>query len=59
MIMLLGGKNINRDNAMSHVFGYAVMIDDSARDKLRAGRWVFFQGSGQFWSVWSLHHDSR
>jgi 2-keto-4-pentenoate hydratase/2-oxohepta-3-ene-1,7-dioic acid hydratase in catechol pathway len=30
--------------AMSHVFGYSVMIDISARDNRRAGQWIFSKG---------------
>ena len=29
---------------MSHVFGYSVMIDISARDNRRAGQWIFSKG---------------
>jgi len=35
---------ILRENAMSHVFGYSVMIDISARDNRRAGQWIFSKG---------------
>jgi 2-keto-4-pentenoate hydratase/2-oxohepta-3-ene-1,7-dioic acid hydratase in catechol pathway len=41
------GKTATRisvDNAMSHVFGYSVMIDISARDNRRAGQWIFSKG---------------
>jgi 2-keto-4-pentenoate hydratase/2-oxohepta-3-ene-1,7-dioic acid hydratase in catechol pathway len=41
------GKTASRisvDNAMSHVFGYSVMIDISARDNRRAGQWIFSKG---------------
>lgn len=30
--------------AMSHVFGYSVMIDISARDNRRGGQWIFSKG---------------
>jgi 2-keto-4-pentenoate hydratase/2-oxohepta-3-ene-1,7-dioic acid hydratase in catechol pathway len=35
---------ISADAAMSHVFGYSVMIDISARDNRRAGQWIFSKG---------------
>jgi 2-keto-4-pentenoate hydratase/2-oxohepta-3-ene-1,7-dioic acid hydratase in catechol pathway len=41
------GKTATRiavKNAMSHVFGYSVMIDISARDNRRAGQWIFSKG---------------
>jgi len=41
------GKTATRvplDSAMSHVFGYSVMIDISARDNRRAGQWIFSKG---------------
>ena len=37
-------KRIPLDRAMSHVFGYSVMIDVSARDNRRAGQWIFSKG---------------
>lgn len=38
-----GGKNIRRDEAMSHIFGYTVINDVSARD-LQAAHHQFFKG---------------
>jgi len=41
------GKRATRiaeDQAMSHVFGYSVMVDVSARDNRRAGQWIFSKG---------------
>lgn len=38
-----GGKNIARDQAMSHIFGYTVVNDVSARD-LQAAHNQFFKG---------------
>jgi 2-keto-4-pentenoate hydratase/2-oxohepta-3-ene-1,7-dioic acid hydratase in catechol pathway len=35
---------ISLENAMSHVFGYSVIIDISARDNRRAGQWIFSKG---------------
>jgi len=35
---------IRREDALSHVFGYSVMIDISARDNRRGGQWIFSKG---------------
>ncbi|WP_146347332.1 fumarylacetoacetate hydrolase family protein [Phaeobacter marinintestinus] len=48
VVMGSGGKNIARDDAMAHVFGYSVMIDVSARDNRRAGQWIFSKGQDSF-----------
>lgn len=45
-----GGRNISRDEAMSHVFGYTLLMDGSARDvqfqhSLTAGKNFFASGS--------------
>ena len=37
-------RRVTRANALKHVFGYAVMIDISARDNRRAGQWIFSKG---------------
>jgi 2-keto-4-pentenoate hydratase/2-oxohepta-3-ene-1,7-dioic acid hydratase in catechol pathway len=37
-------SRISADDAMSHVFGYSIMIDISARDNRRAGQWIFSKG---------------
>lgn len=39
---------IAREGALDHVFGYAVMIDVSARDNRRAGQWIFSKGMDSF-----------
>ncbi len=44
VIMGSGGKNIAREDALGHVFGYSVIIDISARDNRRAGQWIFSKG---------------
>jgi 2-keto-4-pentenoate hydratase/2-oxohepta-3-ene-1,7-dioic acid hydratase in catechol pathway len=36
------------DAAMSHVFGYSVIIDISARDNRRGGQWIFSKGMDTF-----------
>lgn len=48
VILQSGGKNIAKGDAMSHVFGYSVMIDVSARDNRRAGQWIFSKGQDSF-----------
>lgn len=48
VIMGSGGKNIAKEDAMKHVFGYSVMIDVSARDNRRAGQWIFSKGQDTF-----------
>ena len=48
VIMGSGGKNISKEDAMGHVFGYSVMIDVSARDNRRAGQWIFSKGQDTF-----------
>ena len=48
VIMGSGGKNIAKEDAMNHVFGYSVMIDVSARDNRRAGQWIFSKGQDTF-----------
>lgn len=39
---------IAKDDAMSHVFGYSVMNDVSARDNRRAGQWIFSKGQDSY-----------
>lgn len=39
---------IEVDDAMSHVFGYTVINDISARDNRRAGQWIFSKGMDSF-----------
>lgn len=43
-----GGKNIAKENAMSHVYGYTVINDISARDCRRAGQWIVSKGQDTF-----------
>lgn len=45
------GKRATRisvDDAMSHVFGYSVINDVSARDNRRAGQWIFSKGQDSY-----------
>lgn len=39
---------ISKENAMSHVFGYSVINDVSARDNRRAGQWIFSKGQDSY-----------
>lgn len=39
---------ISEGDAMSHVFGYTVINDISARDNRRAGQWIFSKGMDSF-----------
>ena len=41
-------KGVARENALSHVFGYTVIIDMSARDCRRAGQWIYSKGQDSF-----------
>ncbi len=43
-----GGKYISKSDAMSHVFGYTVINDISARDCRRAGQWIVSKGQDTF-----------
>lgn len=39
---------IKKEDAMSHVFGYTVINDISARDNRRAGQWIFSKGQDSY-----------
>ena len=41
-------KRIDVKDAMSHVFGYSIMIDVSARDNRRAGQWIYSKGQDTY-----------
>lgn len=41
-------RRVTRETALNHVFGYAVMIDISARDNRRAGQWIFSKGQDTY-----------
>jgi 2-keto-4-pentenoate hydratase/2-oxohepta-3-ene-1,7-dioic acid hydratase in catechol pathway len=43
-----GGKNISKETAMDHVYGYTVINDISARDCRRAGQWIVSKGQDTF-----------
>ena len=37
-------KRVAREDALSHVFGYTIILDMSARDCRRAGQWIYSKG---------------
>lgn len=41
-------KGVSREDALSYVFGYTVIIDMSARDCRRAGQWIYSKGQDTF-----------
>ncbi|MGB7183320.1 MAG: fumarylacetoacetate hydrolase family protein [Burkholderiaceae bacterium] len=41
-------RKVAEADAMSHVFGYSVMIDVSARDNRRAGQWIYSKGQDTY-----------
>ncbi len=41
-------KRVSKAQALSHVFGYSVLIDVSARDNRRAGQWIFSKGQDTY-----------
>lgn len=43
-----GGKNIAKENALDHVYGYTIINDISARDCRRAGQWIVSKGQDTF-----------
>jgi 2-keto-4-pentenoate hydratase/2-oxohepta-3-ene-1,7-dioic acid hydratase in catechol pathway len=41
-------KQVDRADALRHVFGYSVLIDMSARDCRRAGQWIYSKGQDTY-----------
>lgn len=41
-------KRVDRKGALSHVFGYTVIVDVSARDCRRAGQWIYSKGQDTY-----------
>ncbi len=41
-------KRISRDRALSHIFGYTIILDMSARDCRRAGQWIYSKGQDTY-----------
>jgi 2-keto-4-pentenoate hydratase/2-oxohepta-3-ene-1,7-dioic acid hydratase in catechol pathway len=48
VIIGTAARRVARAEALDHVFGYAVMIDISARDNRRAGQWIFSKGQDTY-----------
>jgi len=50
LAVIIGTKatRVTEDAALSHVFGYSVMVDVSARDNRRAGQWIFSKGQDTY-----------
>ena len=48
VIMGRRAQRITEADALSHVFGYSVMIDISARDCRRAGQWIYSKGQDTY-----------
>lgn len=44
----IAAKGVTREDALTHVFGYTVLIDMSARDCRRAGQWIYSKGQDTF-----------
>ena len=44
VIIGTAARRVTKAQALSHVFGYSVMIDISARDNRRAGQWIYSKG---------------
>jgi len=41
-------KRVRAEDALSHVFGYSIMNDISARDQRRSGQWFFSKGQDSY-----------
>jgi 2-keto-4-pentenoate hydratase/2-oxohepta-3-ene-1,7-dioic acid hydratase in catechol pathway len=41
-------RRVSEADALSHVFGYSIMIDVSARDCRRGGQWIMSKGQDTF-----------
>jgi 2-keto-4-pentenoate hydratase/2-oxohepta-3-ene-1,7-dioic acid hydratase in catechol pathway len=41
-------RGASREDALSHVFGYSIVIDMSARDCRRAGQWIYSKGQDSY-----------
>lgn len=50
LAVIIGRKvsRIEKEEAMSKVFGYSVMLDVSARDNRRSGQWIFSKGQDSY-----------
>jgi 2-keto-4-pentenoate hydratase/2-oxohepta-3-ene-1,7-dioic acid hydratase in catechol pathway len=41
-------RRVSREDALSYVFGYSLVIDMSARDNRRAGQWIYSKGQDSY-----------
>jgi 2-keto-4-pentenoate hydratase/2-oxohepta-3-ene-1,7-dioic acid hydratase in catechol pathway len=41
-------RRVSREDALSHVFGYSIVNDISARDQRRSGQWFFSKGQDSY-----------
>lgn len=50
LAVIIGKKatRVSKENSMSHVFGYTIINDISARDNRRAGQWIFSKGQDSY-----------
>lgn len=48
VIMGTRAQRVSEDHALSHVFGYSLMLDMSARDNRRAGQWIYSKGQDTY-----------
>lgn len=48
VIMGTTAKGVRVEDALTHVFGYSLMIDMSARDCRRAGQWIYSKGQDTY-----------
>ena len=48
VVMGSRASRVAEPDALSHVFGYSVMIDVSARDCRRAGQWIYAKGQDTY-----------
>lgn len=48
VVMGRTARRVSEEEALSHVFGYSVMIDISARDNRRAGQWIYSKGQDTY-----------
>ncbi len=50
LAVVIGSRahRVDEDNALSHVFGYTIINDVSARDCRRAGQWIVSKGQDSF-----------
>jgi 2-keto-4-pentenoate hydratase/2-oxohepta-3-ene-1,7-dioic acid hydratase in catechol pathway len=55
-----GGRSIKREDALSHVFGYTIVNDVTARDRQKNHKqWVFRKGDRHVLSHGAVDHDCR